>query len=103
MLFDAVFYADSEYHVYSAFKSIIDSQNLEIRGHFLTFCHQFRKKLIFSTAEHHFSKPILAIIRHRLTVRMMYKCVKEKDLIGLREQGVTSFLARISRSWRKWR
>ena len=43
MLFDAVFYADYEYHDYSTIKPIIDSQNLEIRGHFLTFCHQFRK------------------------------------------------------------
>ena len=34
MLFDAVFYADSEYHVYILRKPIFDSQNLEIRVEF---------------------------------------------------------------------
>ena len=61
MLFDVVFHADSEYHVYSAFKSAIDSQNLEIRGHFLTFCHQFWKNWFSQQRSIIFQNPSLRL------------------------------------------
>ncbi len=37
MLFDVVFYADSEYHVYFVRKSILNSQNLKIQVEFFNF------------------------------------------------------------------
>ncbi len=66
-LFDVVFYADSEYHVYFAQKLTFDSQNLEIRMQFLTFGRQFRNnwfsqqwKEILKKALRHFEACLMA-------------------------------------------
>ncbi len=45
MLFDAVFYADSEYHAYFAWKSSFGSQNLEIRVQFCNILPPFAPDL----------------------------------------------------------
>jgi hypothetical protein len=56
MLFDAVFDADSEYHIYFARKLTFDSRNLEIRARSFNLLPPISKKMIFAAREGNFEK-----------------------------------------------
>ena len=74
MLFDVVFRADSEYHVYFERKSVCDCHNPEIGEKIGYQLLLISKELIFSTQERNLKKKAKhTFVARQTTIRMAYE------------------------------